>query len=324
MRRRTVLQIGSALAADPLLRVGRSRAADSYPSRTIQIIVPFSAGGSIDVTFRLVAPLLANRLGQSVVIVNRAGGGATIGMNEVAKAEPDGYTLGAASLSFAANTALLKAVPYDPLKDFEPITMVSRSPSLLLVNGAAPAKTLAEFIEWVKSKPANSLNYSSVGIGSSGHLFGALFLSRAGLQMQHVPFTENAFAPVAQNFVQMLFGPIPSSMPWLHDGKLRALAVTSLDVDPSVADIPPLSRTLPGFEAFEWPGLVAPKGTPPAIIERIQHDIAATLTDADLRHRLAALGAEPVGSTPEEFRAFIAKQVETWAQVVRDIGLKAD
>ncbi len=324
MKRRTLLQIGAGSFAAVSLPAARARAAGSYPERAIQIVVPFAAGGSIDVTFRLVAPLLAKRLGQSVVVVNRPGGGATIGMNEVAKAPPDGYMLGAASLSFAANIALLKSVPYDPLADFALVTMVSRSPSLLLVNPATPAKTVSQFIDWVRSKPPNALNYSSVGIGSSGHLFGALFLSRAGLQMTHVPFTDNAFAPVAQGLVQMLFGPIPSSMPWLNDGKLRALAVTSLEVDASVPDLPPLSRTLPGFEAFEWPGLVAPKGTPQPIVDRIQHEIAATLTDADLRQRLAALGAEPVGDTPAEFRAFVAKQIATWAQVVREIGLKPE
>jgi tripartite-type tricarboxylate transporter receptor subunit TctC len=324
MRRRSVLQIALGFTAASWLGDGRSRAEEPFPARTIQIIVPFAAGGSIDVTFRLVAPLLARRLGQSVVVVNRPGGGATIGMNEVAKASPDGYTLGAASLSFAANTSLLKSVPYDPLRDFEPITMVSRSPSLLLVNPTTPARTVAEFVDWVRSKPPNSLNYSSVGVGSSGHLFGALFLSRTGLKMTHVPFTDNAFAPLAQGLVQMLFGPIPSSMPWLRDGKLRALAVTSLDADASVPDLPPLSRTLPGFEAFEWPGLVAPKGTPRAIIDRIQRDIVATLADPELRKRLASLGAEPVGDTPDEFRVFIAKQTAIWTQVVHEIGLKSD
>jgi tripartite-type tricarboxylate transporter receptor subunit TctC len=300
--------------------VGAAAAAD-YPSRPIQIIVPFEPSGSIDVTFRIVAPELAKRLGQSVVIVNRPGAGGTIGLNEVVKAPSDGYTLGAASFAFAANPAVLENVPYNPLTDFEPVTMVARSAMLVMVNPKEPVKTLKEFIDWVKSQPPNSLNYGSVGIGSSGHLITALFLSRAGLQMQHVPFTNGPLGPLAQGTTQLQIGPIPSSIPWVRDGRLRALAVTSLKADLTVPDLPPVADTLPGFDTYEWPGLIAPKGTPRAIIDRIQKEIVAVDAEAEVKERLANVGSQPVGDTPEEFRAHIAKETATWADLAKQIGI---
>jgi tripartite-type tricarboxylate transporter receptor subunit TctC len=320
--RKAALPIWAALSICLWLSAGTAFAQQSYPSRPIQIIIPFAAGGSIDITFRLLAPLLSKELGQSVVVVNRPGGAATIGMNEVAKSAPDGYTLGAASFSFAVDPSLLKNMPYDPLTDFAPITMVSRSPTLLLVNPKTPAHTVQQFIDWVKSKPPGSLNYGSVGVGSSGQLFAAFFLSRAGLQMVHVPSTNGAFASVAEGLTQLLFGPIPSSMPWLHDGRLRAIAVTSLKPDPSVPNLPTVAQTLPGFQAFEWPSLVAPKGTPQPIIDRIRQAVVLALADANAKKRLFTLGSEPVGSTPEQLHNFIADQIKTWATVVKQVGLK--
>jgi tripartite-type tricarboxylate transporter receptor subunit TctC len=315
--------IRAAVLAGFCLSIGAAGAAAAadYPSRPIQIIVPFEPSGSIDVTFRIVAPELAKRLGQSVVIVNRPGAGGTIGLNEVVKAPPDGYTLGAASFAFAANPAVLENVPYNPLTDFEPITMVARSAMLVMVNPKEPVKTLKEFIDWVKSQPPNSLNYGSVGIGSSGHLITALFLSRAGLQMQHVPFTNGPLGPLAQGTTQLQIGPIPSSIPWVRDGRLRALAVTSLKADSTVPDLPPVADTLPGFDTYEWPGLIAPKGTPRAIIDRIQKEIVAVDAEPEVKERLANVGSQPVGDTPEEFRAHIAKETATWADLAKQIGI---
>ena len=304
-----------------LLSVGQSAAQPAYPNRPIQIIVPFAPGGSIDITFRVIAPSLSKRLGQQILVVNKAGGGATIGMNEVAKAAADGYTLGAASFAFAANKVVLESLPYDPEKDFAPITMVSRSPMLMLVHPGSPAKTVQEFIDWVKSKPGE-LNYGSVGVGSSGHLMTELFLKRAGLKMTHVPFTSGPLPPLSRNETQLQFGPIPSSLPWAKDGRLRAIGVTSLDADPTVPDLPPVSRTLKNFEAFEWPGLVAPAGTPRAVIDRLQQEIVAVLAEPEIRRKLADLGSQPVGGKPEEFAAFIKKEIATWAEIGRDAGLK--
>jgi tripartite-type tricarboxylate transporter receptor subunit TctC len=286
----------------------------AYPARPIEIIVPFAPGGSIDITMRTIAPSLGKRLGQSIVIINKPGGGATIGMNQVAKAPPDGYTLGAASFAFAANPVVLETIPYDALKDFAPITMVARSPMLMVVNPASPATTVQEFIDWAKSKPGE-LNYGSVGVGSSGHLITELFMARAGIKMIHVPFTTGPLGPLAQGLIHLQFGPIPSTIPWVKDGRLRCIGVTSLDPDPTVPDIPPVSRTLPGFDTFEWPGLVAPAGTPRQIVDRIQKDVALTVAEPEVKERLAVLGSTSVADTPDEFRAFIEREVQTWARL---------
>lgn len=303
---------------------GTAAAQPAYPSRPIEIVVPFAAGGSIDITFRAIAPSLSKRLGQSVLVVNRPGGGATIGMNSVAKALPDGHTLGAASFAFAANPAVLDSIPYDPVKDFAPVTMVARSPMLVLVNPKTPVTTLQEFIAYVKAKPPGDLNYGSVGIASSGHLISELFLSAAGIKMTHVPYTAGPLPPLAQGEIHMQIGPIPSSIPWVKDGRLRALAVTSLEPDPTVPDLPPVSRTLPGFESFEWPGLVAPAATPRAIIDRIQREVALTVAEPEIRQQLATLGSQPVASTPEEFAAFIKKELGLWDKVAKQLNIKAN
>jgi tripartite-type tricarboxylate transporter receptor subunit TctC len=312
-----------ALAASLLtmgLMTGPSFAQDKFPSRPIEIVVPFAPGGSIDITFRTIAPSLSKRLGQQVLVVNKAGGGATIGMNQVAKAAPDGYTLGAASFSFAVNPSLQANLPYDSIKDFTPVTMVSRSPMLVLTNPQSPAKNMKEFIEWVKASPGK-YNFSSVGVGSSGHMFAELLAARTGMKMTHVPYTKNGFAPVATNQVQMLIGPIPSSMSWIKDGRLRALAVTSDKPDPSLPDVPPLKDTVPGLDLFEWPSLVAPAGTPKAIVDKIQKAVAETVQEPEVKERLAALGSQPVADSPEELATFIKTQIALWKDITTQLNM---
>jgi tripartite-type tricarboxylate transporter receptor subunit TctC len=289
-----------------------------FPSKPIEIVVPFAPGGSIDITMRTIAPSLSKRLGQTVLVVNKPGGGATIGMNSVAKAAPDGHTLGAASFAFAANPSVLDSVPFDTVKDFEPVTLVARSPMLVLVNPKSPVTNLKEFIEWVKSKPGE-LNYGSVGMASSGHLISELFLARAGLKMKHIPFTAGPLPQLAQGTIHLQIGPIPSSIPWVRDGRLRAIAVTSIAADPSVPELDPVSKTLPGFDTFEWPALVAPAGTPREIIERIQREVALTIAEPEIKERLAFLGSQGSGGPPEELRALVQKEMTMWAEVARDL-----
>ena len=302
--------------------VGPAVAQQPYPSRPIEVVVPFAAGGSIDITMRLVGVPLSKRLGQNVIIMNKPGAGATIGMSAVARSAPDGYTLGAASFAFAANSAVLDKVAYDPVKDFEPVTMVARSPMLLLVNPSSPARTTQQFIDWVKSKPAGELNYGSVGVGSSGHLITELFLSRAGIKMTHVPYSTGPLPALAKGDIHLQFSPIPTAVPWINDGRLIPIAVTSLDTDPNVPNLAPVSRTLSGFDTYEWPGLVAPAGTPRSIIERIQKEVALTVAEPELRERLATLGSVPVGNTPEQFGAHIKKESAMWADVARQLSLR--
>lgn len=303
-----------------MLGIAPSAAAD-WPSHPIQIIVPFAAGGSIDITMRTIAPGLGKRLGTSVVVVNKPGGGATIGMNEVAKAKPDGYTLGAASFAFAANPVVLQHIPYNELTDFQPVTQIAESPMIMLVNPKTPVKTVKEFIAWVKSKPAGSLNYGSVGVGSSGHLMTELFMAKTGLKMKHVPFTHGPLGPLARGQTQLQIGPIPSCIPWVKDGRLRVIGVTSLKPDPTVPGVEPVSNTVPGFDTFEWPGLVAPKGTPMDIVNKIQKAVYETVHEPAVKERLAKLGSQPVGSTPDQFAAFIKNQVETWAKLGQQINM---
>jgi tripartite-type tricarboxylate transporter receptor subunit TctC len=301
-----------------------SSAAQQWPTRQIEIIVPFAAGGSIDITYRLIGPHLAKKLGQNVVILNKPGAGATLGMSEVARSTPDGHTLGAASFAFAANAAVLKSLPYDPVKDFAPVTMVARSPMVLLVNPKTPVKTVPEFINWVKSNPPGSLNFGSVGAASSGHLMTELFLSRAGLKMVHVPYRSGPMPALFQGDIHLQFAPIPSAAAWINDGRLRAIGITSLDPDPNFPQFAPVSKTLPGFETFEWPSLVAPAGTPRTVVDRIQREIAQIIADAEVKKRLAALGSQGVAGTPEQLAAHIKGQAELWTSVVRKLGLQVN
>jgi tripartite-type tricarboxylate transporter receptor subunit TctC len=280
-------------------------AQQSYPSRPIEIVVPFAAGGSIDITLRVIGPHLAKRLGQSVVILNKPGAGATLG-----------------SFAFAANSAVLDKVSYDVIKDFEPVTMVARSPMVLLVNPKSPATTVQGFIDWVKSKPPGELNYGSVGVASSGHLITELFLSRAGIKMTHVPYSTGPLPALAQGDIHLQFSPIPTAMSWVKDGRLRAIAITSLEPDPNVPELPPVSATLPGFDTYEWPSLVAPAGTPRAIIDRVQQEIAQIVAEPEVKERLATLGSQGVGNTPEQFGAHIKKEIALWGGVVRQLGLR--
>jgi tripartite-type tricarboxylate transporter receptor subunit TctC len=302
--------------------VAPSSAQQSYPSRPIEIVVPFAAGGSIDITLRIIGPHLSKRLGQNVVFLNKAGAGATLGMAYVARSAPDGYTFGAASFAFAVNSAVLDKVSYDVIKDFEPVTMVARSPMVLLVNPKSPATTVPEFIDWVKSKPPGELNYGSVGVASSGHLITELFLSRAGIKMTHIPYSTGPLPALAQGDIHLQFSPIPTAVPWIKDGRLRAIGVTSLDPDPNVPELTPVSATLPGFDTYEWPSLVAPAGTPRGIIDRVQRDIAQIVAEPEVKERLATLGSQGVGSTPEQFGAHIKKESALWAGVVRQLGLR--
>lgn len=302
------------LAGSLLAGIGPAAAADDYPNRPIEIIVPFRAGGSIDVTFRTIQDLLSKELGQQVQVINKPGGGSTIGMNAVAKAKPDGYTLGAASFSFAANPVVMDNIPYNHLTDFEPITQISQSPLMLTTYPNAPANNVQEFIDWAKSKPGQ-LNFGSVGIGSYGHLVSELFCQRAGITMVHVPFTKGPLGALARGDIHLQITAIPSSIGWVKDGRLKALAVTSLKPFPTVPDLPPVAKTLPGFEAFEWPSLVAPKGTPRAIVDKIQKAVVKVIHTPQIEEQFTKLGTVPVGSTPEQLAAFIKEQTDLWAKI---------
>ena len=312
--------IGS-LAGLALMTGAASAAPQPWPNRPIEIVVPFAAGGSVDITFRLISTRLSQRLGQGVIILNKPGAGGTIGMAEVARAAPDGHTLGAASFAFAANSAVIKKLPYDPLKDFAPVTMVARAPLVLLVNTKTPPRTVQEFIDWAKSKPPGELNYGSPGIASSGHLMTELLLSRASIKMTHIIYPNGGTPGLAQGDIHLQFSPTPRAVAWINDKRLAAIAVTSLEPDPLMPELPPVSATLPGYDTYEWPGLVAPARTPRDVIDRIQREVALIVAEPEMKERLAALGSQPVASTPEAFGTHIKKENELWASVVRNLDL---
>jgi tripartite-type tricarboxylate transporter receptor subunit TctC len=313
--------MSGTVSAAPQTLPNQTSPNQTWPNRPIEIVVPFAAGGSIDITFRLIGARLSERLGQSVIILNKPGAGGTIGMSEVARAAPDGHTLGAASFAFAANSAVLKKLPFDPLKDFAPVTMVARAPLVLLVNAKMPPRTMQEFIDWVKSKPPGELNYGSPGIGSSGHLMTELFLSRAGIKMTHIIYTNGGTPGLAQGDIHLQFSPTPRAVGWINDKRLVAIAVTSLQPDPIMPELPPVSATLPGFDTYEWPGLVAPAKTPRSIIDRIHQEITQIVAESIMKERFATLGSQPVASTPEEFDAHIRRETALWAGVVRNLDL---
>ena len=300
--------------------------AQSYPTRPVRVIVPFAPGGSTDIVARLLAPRLSENLGQSVVVENRAGGGTTIGMDHVAKSPPDGHTLGVATLTFALNPSLFAKLPYDTLRDFAPVSLVSIVPFVMAIHPSIPARSVKQFIALAKSQPG-ALNYSSSGIGSASQMAAELFKYRTGTNMVHIPYTGGGPAMVAllSGQVSLFVISIPGGLPHFKSGKLVALGVTSAKRDPALPDVPSIAESgLPGYELLEYQGIVAPAGTPRTVINRLQQDIVKSLSAPDLKERFTTSGAYVVGSTPEELNDHIRKEIATWAKVIKAAGIKLE
>jgi tripartite-type tricarboxylate transporter receptor subunit TctC len=301
-------------------------AAQNYPTKTIRVIVPFAPGGSTDVVFRIVAPRLGENLGQTVIVDNRPGGAATIGMDLAAKAPPDGYTLGVANLSFGANPFIIAKMPFDTEKDLVPVSLVSLVPMVLSLHPSVPARTVKEFIALAKSRPG-TLNYASAGNASANHLATELFNYMTGTKLVHVPYKGGgpAVISIVSGETAILFATIPSSVQHLKSGKLVGLGVSTRRRDPALPDIPTIAEAgVPGYDVAEWNGVMAPAGTPPAIIARLHQEIVKTLALPEIKERFAGVGAHPVGNTPQEFSAFIKKELATWSKVVKTAGIRAD
>jgi len=302
-------------------------AADVYPVKPVRIVVPFPPGGPADVLARTVGDKLQASLGQPVVVDNRPGAGGNIGMELVAKAAPDGHTLVLAPAgNLTVNPILYRSVPYDVARDFAPVTVIAAVPNVLVVNVNVPAKDVAELISYAKANPGR-LNFASPGAGSGAHLAGELLKGTAGLDMTHVPF--NGIAPavtaVVAGDVQVMFAAAPSAMPQVAAGKLRALGVASPKRMASAPAVPTLDESgLPGFDVTSWYSIVAPAATPPAVIERLQTEIARALQSPDVKARLAGLGAEAVGNTPAEFAAMIRTESAKWGKIVKDANIKPE
>lgn len=303
-----------------------SSLADVYPTRPIRLVVGYSAGGATDQIARLMGQKLSEALGQPVVIENRPGAGASIASEVVAKAAPDGYTIFMSTIANTINTSLYPALPFDFARDFAPITLVATIPNVLVVNPGVPAKDLKEFIALAKSKPGE-INFASSGSGSSIHLSGELFNLVAGVKLVHVPYKGSAPAmtDLLGGQVQSMFDNMPSALPHIKAGKLRALGLTSAVRSAAAPNIPTLAEAgLPGCEIISWFALSAPAKTPKEIIARLNLEATKALRLADVKEKLAAMGAEPAPGTPEALAALIKTETAKWAQVVKQSGARVD
>jgi tripartite-type tricarboxylate transporter receptor subunit TctC len=302
-------------------------AAQAYPSRTIKLIVPYPAGGTTDLLGRLVADQLKSGLGAVVVVENKPGAGTTLGAEQVARAEPDGYTLlMATSTTLAINKTLYKKLPYDPVKDFTPIALVAGVPFALIVNPTLPVKTLADFILYAKAHPG--LAYGSAGNGSPQHLGAEMLRSAAGIDIRHVPYRGSvpAMLDTIAGHIPFMIVDLQPALQQIRDGKLRVLGVTTPKRVAAAPDIETLAEAgLPGFELVAWQGVVAPAGVPRPIVDQLAAQIAKLIADPATREKLTALSLEPLtGSTPDSFAAYVKTEVERWAVVVKASGAEAE
>ena len=301
--------------------------ADAYPSRPIRFVVAFPPGGGTDIIARSIAQKLSERVSQQVLVDNRPGAGGNIGTEIVAKSAPDGYTMLMGSAGpLAINASLFKTMPFDPQHDLAPVTLAASTPNVLVVHPSLGVTTVKELIALAKNSPGR-INFASSGFGTPAQLAGELFNSMAGVKLVHVPYkgAAPALADLLGGQVQLMFSTMPPALPHVKDGKLRALAVTSLKRSPAAPELPTLAEAgLPGFEANTWHGVVLPAGAPAEVIAKLNREIVAILHLPDVVERLSAQGAEPVGSTPEEFAAYIRSETAKWAKVVRESGAKAE
>jgi tripartite-type tricarboxylate transporter receptor subunit TctC len=316
--------VGSAAAAALLATAGVR--AQGYPARPVRVVVPYSAGGASDAPMRVIGQELARQLGQGVVIDNKPGQGAMIGSEIVARAAPDGYTLLLVSNPQTISASLYGNLTFDPVEDFAPVSLFGREPSVLVVNPAVPVHSLKEFIDHVKARPGQ-VPYASSGNGSAQHLFTAMFLSAAGLRMTHVPYRGSAQAvqDVVAGQVPVAMPGIATMMPHIRDKRLRPLATTGLTRSPLLPDVPTLAESgFPGFSAYVWSGLAAPKGTPPAVIARLHRELATALQAPAVKSFMETAAIEQVTTSPAELQAFLREEKARAAKVIKEAGVRVD
>jgi tripartite-type tricarboxylate transporter receptor subunit TctC len=314
------------LALIGILASFASQAADtSYPDRPVRMMVPFPPGGANDIVARLVSQKLSERWNKPVVIDNRAGAGGNIGTEVGARANPDGYTLTIGSTStYCTNVVLDSKLPFDPRRDFAPITLIVTAPNILVAHPSVPAATVPEFIKYAKAHP-KKLNYSSFGEGSSSHLIGEMFKSAAGVTMVHVPYKGGgpALAAVMGGEAQITFSNLSVALPQVKGGKVKGIAVTSGKRATALPELPTIAESgLPGFEAIASVGIMAPTGTPRALVMRVNQDVRAVVGEAALKEQFVSRGLEIALSTPEEFGRYMRTEIERWGKVVRDAGIQ--
>ena len=317
----------AALFAYTAIFAGSSLAQTVYPAKAIRYVVPFPAGGPLDIVARAIGQELNKSWGQPVVIDNRPGAGGNIGADLVAKAPADGYTIlmGAVS-THAINVTLYNKLPYDPIRDFAPVTLITSVPNVLVVHPSVPANNVKELIALAKSRPGQ-LNFASGSTGSAGHLAGELFNSMAGVRMTHIPYKGAAPAVVdlMAGHVSLMFDNMSSALPNIKATRVRALAVTTLKRSPLLPQLPTISDAgLRGFDIATWFGIFAPAGAPPDIVARLNGEIVRILHTPEMKERLALLGAEPIGNKPDEFAAFVRAEIPKYAKVIQASGARAD
>jgi len=301
-------------------------AAQTYPVKPIRIIVPYAPGGSTDVVFRILAPRLTENLGQQVLVENRPGAASTVGLDLVAKSPPDGYTVGVSNIAYGANPTLYKKMPFDAEKDLVPVSLVSIVTMVLSVHPSVPARSVKQLIAIAKAKPG-TLNYGSAGNGSANHLATARFAYMTGTDIVHVPYKGGgpAVVSIVSGETAVLFATIPSAIQHFKSGKLIPLGVSRAQRNAALPDVPTVAEAgVPGYEAIEWNGVMVPAGTPVAAINRLHQAIVKAVAIPEVKDRVTGLGADLVGNSPDEFRAFLKNELATWGKVVKEVGMRID
>ncbi|MGC2335831.1 MAG: tripartite tricarboxylate transporter substrate binding protein [Pseudolabrys sp.] len=315
--RRTFLNLLAGAAALP--GVSRIAGAEAYPSRPVRIVVPVPPGGALDIIARLIGQWLSDHLGQTFVIENRPGAGTNLGVEAVARAPADGYTLLLIPQSVTTNATLYQHLNFDFIRDIVPIAMISSLPLVMEVSLSNPAKTVPDFIAWVKANPGK-VSMASGGTGSASHIGGEFFKMTTGIDMLHVPYRGGAPAvtDLMGGQVQVYFSPLPESISVIKGGKVRALAITTAQRSASLPDVPTVGESIPGFEVSTWQGIGAPKNTPAEIVATLNKEINAALADGTIKARLAELGSEPMPMTIAEFEKRVVDETAKWAKVIRE------
>nr|WP_313554918.1 tripartite tricarboxylate transporter substrate binding protein [Agrobacterium cavarae] len=315
-----------AASAAALLTFNTAAYAEGFPERAITLVVPFAAGGSTDVVARVIAQKMGDALGQQIVVENVGGAGGNLGADRVARAEPDGYTILMGTVAtHALNPLILKTKPYDPEKDFAPISLLVIVPNVLVVNPQLPVNNAAELIALLK-KEQDKHAYASSGNGTPLHLSGELFKSMAGVEMQHVPYKGSgpALNDLLGNQISIMFDNLPSSSAHIKSGTLKALGVTTAERASSFPDVPTIAETVPGYETYTWNALFAPAGTPPEAIAKLNEAAKTALSDPDVAKRMADFSAKIVGSSPEELKTHVSEEIAKWGPVVKEANVQMD
>jgi tripartite-type tricarboxylate transporter receptor subunit TctC len=303
-----------------------SAAAQGYPARPIRIIVPYAPGGSTDVVFRILAPRLSEDLGQQVLVENRPGAASIIGLDLVAKSAADGYTVGVANIAYGGNPTLYKKMPFDAEKDLVPVSQVTIVTMVLSLHPSIPSRSVKQLIALAKAHPGE-LTFGSAGNGSANHLATARFMHMTGTKLVHVPYKGGGPAVVSllSGETSMLFATIPSAIQHIKAGRLVPLAVSRGERSSALPDVPTVAESgVPGYEAIEWNGMMVPAGTPPAVAKRLHESVVKATSIPEVRDRIVGLGAEVVASSPDEFAAFIKRELATWSKVIREVGIRID